>query len=133
MSVAVAMRVRSMVSSACAVEPVTTANDRATERWVIGMRAAAGAATALVMPGTISTGIPAHVARQEHLLAAAPEHEWITPLEAHDHVAARGLAHEQGADLSLLHRLPARFLADVDAAVASGGARLSRAGAARRS
>ena len=58
-SVAVAMRVRSMVSAACAVEPVTTANDRATERWVIGMRAAAGAATALVMPGTISTGIPA--------------------------------------------------------------------------
>ena len=128
MSVAVAMRVRSMVSSACAVEPVTTANDRATERWVIGMRAAAGAATALVMPRTISTGIPA--TSQASISSAAPEHEWIPSLEAHDHVAARASC-EQGADLAAPS--PA---CPVPCRRRCGGrrdARLSRAGAARRS
>jgi hypothetical protein len=61
-STAVAMRPRSVASGSWAgpaVYAVTTANDRATPRWVTGIPAAAGAATALVMPGITSHGMPA--------------------------------------------------------------------------
>ena len=38
--------------------PVTTVNPRLAPRWVTGMPAAAGTLTALVTPGTTSTGTP---------------------------------------------------------------------------
>ena len=67
-SVAVAMRARSTVSSAWAVDAVTTANERARPRCVSGIPAAAGAATALVTPGTMSTGTPASA----HAISSSP-------------------------------------------------------------
>ena len=52
-------------------------------RWVTGMPAYAGAAIADVMPGTISNG---NTGFEQCLrfLAAAPEHEQVAALEAHD-------------------------------------------------
>ena len=57
-SVDVATRARS-TSSPWAVLPVTTAKLCATPRCVTGIPASAGAATALVMPGTTSQATPA--------------------------------------------------------------------------
>ena len=48
--------------------PETTVNSCATPRWVTGMPAAAGAATALVTPGTTVTGTPAAA----HASASSP-------------------------------------------------------------
>jgi hypothetical protein len=47
------------------------------------------------------------------LLAAAPEHERISALEANDALAVARQLHEQRVDLILLHRRCAGFLADV--------------------
>ena len=71
--------------------PVTTVNAAATPRWVTGTPAAAGAATADVMPGTTSNG-DAGVEQRLGLLAAATEHERVAALEAHDAPALRGPA-----------------------------------------
>ena len=64
------------------------------------MPAAAGTASALVTPGTTSTGTPADDAGQD-LLAAAAEHERVAALEPHDAVAGPGALDEHGVDLGL--------------------------------
>ena len=89
-SVDVATEVRS-TPSPCAVEPVTTANDRATPRWVTGIPAAAGAAIAADTPGTTSHGDAGRRAGQQ-LLAAAAEHERIAALQTDDRRAGQALA-----------------------------------------
>ena len=63
--------------------PVTSVAVEAQSRWVNGMPAAAGAATAEVTPGTTSQGIPA-AATSAISSAAASEHERIATLEPAD-------------------------------------------------
>ena len=94
---------------------MTTAKLEASPRCVTGMPASAGAAIADDTPGTISNGMPA--ARQrERLFAAAPEHERVAALEAHDAQPAPRVLDEQAVEHVLLDRLPAGALADVEPA-----------------
>ena len=65
-------------------------NSWATPRWVTGMPALAGTATALVTPGTTVTGTPAYAG--QHLLGAAAEHERVAALEPGHEPARLGVA-----------------------------------------
>ena len=111
--------------------PVTIVTCVDRPRCVTGMPAYAGAAIALVMPGTTSNGTPAPRARLR-LFAAAPEHERVAALEPHDLEPGRAALDEQRVDLVLRHRDAARRLADVDE-LGAGGASSSSAGDASRS
>ena len=91
--------------------PLTTRNADARPRCVTGMPASAGAAIALVMPGTTSKRTPAAPQRQR-LFAAAPEHERVAALQAHDAAAAARRANHQRVDPLLRQRMAARALAD---------------------
>ena len=75
------------------------------------MPAAAGAATALVMPGTTSYGTPAALQR-ERFLSAAAEHERVAALQPHDPAPAPRRANHQRVDRLLRHRVAAGALAD---------------------
>ena len=86
---------------------------RARPRWVTGMPAAAGTATALVTPGHDLDGDARGEAGQG-LLAAAAEHERVAALEPHDAAAGLGVLDEQPVDLVLGQRVVAGGLADVD-------------------
>ena len=92
--------------------PVTTVNEVASPRWVTGIPAAAGAAIALVTPGTTSKGTPR--GRQGlGLLAPAAEDERVAALQAHDPPAAAAVLDERRVDLVLGHRGAAGGLARV--------------------
>ena len=75
------------------------------------MPASAGAAIALVMPGTTSKR---HAGRsqRERFLAAPPQHERIAALQADDAAPAPGGANHQRVDLVLCQRVAAGALAD---------------------
>ena len=91
--------------------PLTTSKAADRPRCVTGMPASAGAATALVTPGTMSNGTPAALQRQR-LLAAAPEHERVAALQPHDAAAALRGANHHGVDVVLRQRVTAGALAD---------------------
>ena len=56
----------------------------------------------------------AGLAQHQRLLAAAPEHERVAALEAHDAAAGARVLDQQPVDLVLRHLRPAALLADVD-------------------
>ena len=82
--------------------PVTTVNEVASPRWVTGIPAAAGAAIALVTPGTTSKGTPAAASASASSPAAA-EDERVAALQAHDPPAATAVRDERRVDLVLGH------------------------------
>ena len=76
--------------------PLTTWNAATVPRWVSGMPAASGAASALLTPGTTSTATPASPARED-LLAAAAVDERVAALEPDDGLPAlRPLDEDRG-------------------------------------
>ena len=77
--------------------PVTTVTLVDSPRCVTGMPAYAGAAIALVMPGTTSNG-DAGGDERLGLLTAAAEHERVTALQAHDVEPGRAPVDEQLVD-----------------------------------
>ena len=81
-------------------------------RWVTGIPAEAGAATALVIPDLAR---PARPRAREQLLATPPEHERITALQPGDDPSHHRLLDEEGADPRLWDRGPTRLLPDVEA------------------
>ena len=99
-----------LAGSSCPVTIVTLVE---TPRCVTGMPAYAGAAIALVTPGTTSNGTCAamHASR---LLAAATEHERIAALEPHYRLAFAPVRHEHVVDLLLVHRGATGRLPNVD-------------------
>ena len=93
-------------SSAC---PETTVNPAASPRWVSGMPASAGAASAEEMPGMTSCGMPGRGQRLG-LLAAAAEDEGIAGLEPHHPPPGPGRLDQDPVDGLLLHAgRPARL------------------------
>ena len=87
--------------------PVTIVTLVDTPRCVTGMPAYAGAAIALVMPGTTSNGDAGRDARLG-FLAAAPEHERVAALQPHDRRTGAAALDEQRVDVVLRHRGRAR-------------------------
>ena len=85
----------------------------ATPRWVSGMPAAAGPASAELSPGTTVTGTPAADAGQP-LLAAAAEDERVAALEPHHPLAGARAVDQHRVDLVLGQVVPVRRLAAVD-------------------
>ena len=90
-------------------------------RWVTGMPAAAGTATALVTPGTTRTVDPGGSAGQD-LLAASAEHERVAALQPDDDLTAPRPLDHQLLDPVLAGRVVVRELADVDQLGARGEA-----------
>ena len=107
-------------------------------RAVAGMSGEQGQAAALLALGQSETdgGGTAHGGRDarydldrhagraqgSQLLAATAEHERVAALETHDVAACRGLAQQDGVDLGLARRRPARGLADHDPIRIAAGA-----------
>ena len=107
-------QLRDREANASSSWPETTRNADATPRCVTGMPAGAGAAIALLMPGTTSYG-HAGALQRERFFAAAAEHERVAALQPHDAAAAARGADHQRVNRRLRHRMAAGALADVEA------------------
>ena len=109
--------------------PDTTRKPVDIDRCVTGMPASSGAATALLIPGTISNG-NAGVRERQRLFPAAAEHERVAALEPDDALAAaRGANHQPVDELLETAWRPARFPTKI---AATGGARPSTVGIDQR-
>ena len=96
-----------------AVLEVKKATLRATPRLVSGCRAAAAAASAAVMPGTISTSMPACFERAQFFVGAAEQHR-VAAFQAHDQRVLLRAVDQLLVDQRLRGRALAGALADRD-------------------
>ncbi len=93
---------------------MTTVKAAASSRWVSGMPAYAGAATA---ERDARHDLERNAGRVQRLrlLAAAPEDERVAALQADDALSGSRLLDRQSLDLALLHRVRAAALPDENA------------------
>ena len=101
-------------SNAAGACPETTTNDAELPRCVTGMPARAGAASAELIPGTISNGIPAATSASASS-PPRPNTKGSPPFKPHDALAAPRGAHQQLIDQGLADGGAAGALAYVDA------------------
>ena len=94
--------------------PVTTVTWVDRPRWVTGIPAYAGAAIALVMPGTTSNGTPAAISASASS-PPRPNTNGSPPLRRTTVLPGAPVLDEHRVDAVLVHRDRARRLADVDA------------------
>ena len=119
-SVAVAMRARSTVSSAWAVEPVTTANERAIPRCVTGMPTAAGCGDGAGDAGhDLRRATPAST-QASISSPPRPNTNGSPPFRRTTSLPARARSTRSVVDRLLRIAAAARFLADVDPLGAGG-------------
>ena len=90
--------------------PVTTANEEATPRCVTGMPGGGRHRHRGRHARDHVAGNPRRRCRLRGLLAAAPEHEGVAPLEADHQAPGLGVAHEEHVDGGLRHAVVARRL-----------------------
>ena len=93
--------------------PVTIVTWVLSPRWVTGMPAYAGAAIALVMPGTTSKGTPASMSASASS-PPRPNTNGSPPLSRTTTATGATVLDQRRVDAVLVHRDPARRLPDVD-------------------